>query len=69
MMNNHTLRDLKADEVVGIRIDGRNRVWVCIDGGCVLRVVGAKTVELTDLRETDDDKAFLEAWDAPADPI
>jgi hypothetical protein len=46
----HELRDMKADETVGIQVDGRNRVWVCIDGQCVLRVVGAKHVEMTDLR-------------------
>lgn len=44
------LRDMKADEVVGFQVDHRNRVWVCVDGQCVLRVVGAKVVEITDLR-------------------
>lgn len=43
-------RDLKAERVVGFQVDERNRVWVCVDGACVLRVVGAKEVEITDLR-------------------
>lgn len=43
-------RDLKATEVIGFQVDIRNRVWVCVDGQCVLRVVGAKHVEITDLR-------------------
>ncbi len=46
----HEMRDLKADEVVGFQVDQRNRVWVCVDGQCVLRVVGAKAVEIADLR-------------------
>lgn len=49
-MKSLELRDLKAREVVGLQIDDRNRVWVCVDGQCVLRVVGAKTIELTGLR-------------------
>ena len=49
-MRNLELRDLKADVGVGFQVDNRNRVWVCIDGQCVLRVVGAKHVEITDLR-------------------
>ena len=43
-------RDLKAEESVGFQVDSRNRVWVCVDGQCVLRVVGAQRVEITDLR-------------------
>jgi hypothetical protein len=43
-------RDIKAQEVVGFQVDYRNRVWVCIDGQCVLRVVGAKHVEIMDDR-------------------
>lgn len=46
------LRDLKATEVVGLQIDSRQRVWVCVDGQCVLRVVGATHVEVTDLRSS-----------------
>lgn len=44
------LRDMRAKEIVGFQVDLSNRVWVCIDGQCVLRVVGAKNVEITDLR-------------------
>lgn len=44
-------RDMRAKEFVGFQVDHRNRVWVCVDGACVLRVVGAKGVEITDLRE------------------
>jgi len=44
------LRDLVAEEVVGFQVDLRNRIWVCVDGQCVLRVKGAKTVEITDMR-------------------
>ena len=50
VMRNLGLRDLKAAEVVGFQVDGRNRVWVCVDGQCVLRMVGAKAVEITDQR-------------------
>ena len=50
VVRNLELRNLKADEVVGIQVDMGNRVWVCIDGQCVLRVVGAQCVEITDLR-------------------
>jgi len=44
------LRDIKAEEVVGFQVDHHNQVWVCVDGRCVLRVAGAKAVEITDLR-------------------
>lgn len=48
------LCDMTAEEVVGFQVgaqaNGRNCVWLCVDGQCVLRVTGAKMVEITDLR-------------------
>lgn len=44
--------DYQDVESVGIQIsaDG-NRLWVCIDGGCVLRIKGIKEpIEITDDR-------------------
>lgn len=33
------LRDLQATEIVGVQIDsGGQKLWVCVDGACVLRV-------------------------------
>ncbi len=43
-------RDMEAKEMIGVQVDGRNYLWVCVDGACVLRVRGAK-VEITDLRK------------------
>lgn len=43
-------RDFRADEITGVQIsaDGK-RLWVCVDGACILRVRSPK-IELTDLR-------------------
>ncbi len=42
---------------VGIQIsaDG-NRVWVCVDGGCILRIKGIQFVAIQDDRSVDDTK-------------
>ena len=50
-MKIHELRDIKAIIGTGIQIDSRNRIWVCVDGQCVLRVVGSTSVEIMDDRK------------------
>jgi len=37
---------------VGARVEVRDgRLWVCVDGECVLRVIGCKVIEVEDFRE------------------
>lgn len=44
------LRDYDAKQVVGVRIDSLgDKIWVCVDGACVLRV-NAPAIEFTDDR-------------------
>ena len=43
------LKDYVANEGVGVRINS-NKLWVCVDGVCVLRVK-SPLIELTDDRE------------------
>jgi len=45
------LNDYEAEETVGVQIGALgHKLWVCVDGVCVLRVRSPK-IELTDLRE------------------
>lgn len=46
------MQEFKDVKGVGIRIDWQGqRVWVCVDGACVLRVRGiSETLEVTDDR-------------------
>ncbi len=45
------LRDFSRVDHVGIQIDETgNRVWVCLNGICVLRVKGIVAINLMDLR-------------------
>ena len=46
------LKDLSNVEVAQIQVshDG-NRIWVNVDGKCVLRVTGIKVIEIQDDRE------------------
>ena len=49
-MSEHELRDVEAKEGVGVQIGAAgHRLWVCIDGQCVLRVK-APRIELEDQR-------------------
>ena len=48
-----TQLDLSADEVAGVQIGRQgHKLWVCIDGLCVLRIRSPR-IELTDDREID----------------
>jgi hypothetical protein len=49
----HELRDITGAEVVGIQVSPLgDKIWVCVDGQCVLRVSRImQGVELTDSRE------------------
>lgn len=51
-MENLELRDFIAKEIVGIQISPEShRIWVCVDGQCILRVkIPTGKVELTDMR-------------------
>lgn len=45
------MADYSNVEVVGIQIsEDSNRIWVCINGECVLRVKGIRQLEITDMR-------------------
>lgn len=47
-----TTRDIVANDIAGIQIDfDGKKLWVCVDGACVLRVV-APLIELEDMRLT-----------------
>ena len=49
------LIDITADEVVGVQIGTLgHKLWVCVDGACVLRVT-SPIIELDDLRGGSDD--------------
>jgi len=53
-MANLELRDInKTEEVVGIQISPEgHRIWVCVDGQCVLRIKNPSgKVQLTDMRK------------------
>lgn len=49
---NLELRDYKDLEAIGVQIseDG-NRIWVCVNGTCVLRAKGIQNIEINDMRE------------------
>ena len=52
--------DLEAQEVVGVQIGTLgHKLWVCVDGVCVLRVKSPK-VELTDQRVDLNDGVAME---------
>lgn len=42
-------------EILGFQVDSHGKVWVCVDGMCVMRVRGLETVEITDLRIKSDE--------------
>lgn len=44
------LRDIEAVIAVEIQISPDNRVWVNVDGQCVLRVRGTRDIEIADDR-------------------
>jgi len=54
-MNNVLPIDYTPQECVGIQIsEDSRRVWVCVDGECVLRIHKCKVLEVTDLRDNNE---------------
>jgi hypothetical protein len=50
-MSDESLRDFYNVDAVGIQTDTKGqRLWVCIDGQCILRIKGIKTLEILDNR-------------------
>jgi hypothetical protein len=48
-------RDLEAKEFIGIQI-ASDRIWVCVDGQCVLRVKGTREIGVIDSRQDSNEK-------------
>jgi hypothetical protein len=48
------LRDCRAEEITGVQIGAQgHKLWVCVDGQCILRVVSPK-IQLEDNRPNDE---------------
>ena len=58
------IMDYQNIESVGIRVAAdAQRIWVCVNGACVLRVRGIKILELQDDREVAQQRdELLAAW-------